>query len=162
MAYTAAVVLATLWALLNAWRSFAGAFGQTGLSASLELSLLVSANAVVMGILAFVPVALAWTRWFQDRMKVAEFLPPGFVDAKRRGYKAGMLLVWLGHLAGAFYLARMFASALGSPSSVEGYGIVRWVYLVAYKLGPAAVFYWIGILSVEVTVRRWKKFRVAA
>ena len=95
MPYVAAVILATLCAVLDCWRSFAGAIGLAGSLGAKEMLLIGFTNAAVVGVLGFVPVTLAWYRLFHDRPKTTGYLPEGFIGAKIRGYTVGCCLCGL-------------------------------------------------------------------
>jgi len=157
MAYVLAVLVVSSMAFLHACRAVVAVFGPPQFPNQAELSRLIAANAMVIAIVFLVPVTRVWLRWFRDRASCRNFLPMGFEEARRRGYRVGIVFVWIGHAAAVFYLARIAAFVITDDRAGDVGGVSYWITLIAYKLGPASLLYWIGILTVEVSIRRWSK-----
>lgn len=105
----------------------------------------------ISGANAAIQAAPAWlvsSRWLKTRRAGVDFLPPSFREASRIGYVLGELWVFLGHLVVVGTMALIiFYAVFGG-----GTGLSLGVYF-----GIAIWFYALGILCVEISIRRWQR-----
>lgn len=157
MPYAIAVIIASLAAIAKASYFSLGPLAAPGFGPDPAFGYSLAGTAVVRQVLAVLPLLFVWYRWLKEHRNFDGFLPPPFRAAGRGWYKSGMLFIWLGHVAALGYAVQIVVRLVRDHVQGPEDGISGWMVLLLYKLGPTLAFYWIGIICIEIGIRKWRK-----